>query len=332
MAQTTKAPYEDIQYRVKDNWLPIPDWAKRLSLLGSSLHTIALNSDEKAVIALALPLRDWAATFLALGYLLGERRISYADQSAERHFRQLLELPFGKPVRLLHRDCYYDAEIRSKIGDSIEVLFKKSDRSTRRIRSSATLLTVTKANCQKVILIEPEQFQGVAARGRTVSERPDFLAALLPDGDVHGHSLGSKVTYMIVGDVGRIREEVLSPVMCREKEGCLQDVLRIRNFSKPTQVHCGLVKASMSRPTGETTDEPVGIVIHDSAAAYIRHHSTLKSPIEVILLDRSERAFAQAAQDISTRFTSRLERKLENLPLHISDGVESIAFLEARRK
>jgi hypothetical protein len=133
----------------------------------------------------------------------------------------------------------------------------------------------------------------------------------------------------VVGDVGRLREEVFAPFMCREKEGCLQDALRIRNFSKPNQDHCGFVKAAMSRTDGETTDDPAGIVIHDSAA-YLRHHSALKSPIEVILLDRSERTFAQAADDISTRFASRLQKKLEHLPLHISDGVETIAFLEAR--
>lgn len=321
---------EDLQYRDEEHWLPIPDWARGLTQLGMSLRTVEPEPSEKAVVALALPLHYWAAAFLTLGYLLGTRRASGADHPAERHFRQLIELPCGSPVKLLHEGFHYDALIRGKCDDSVEVLFKKNDRPTRRVASSATLLIVTKANCQKVVFIEPEQFQGVRDRGRVVSDSPDFLSALLPDGDVVGHCLGSRVEYIVVGDVGRLREEVFTPFMCREKEGCLQDALRIRNFSKPNQDHCGFVKAAMSRTNGETTDDPAGIVIHDSAAAYLRHHSALKSPIEVILLDRSERTFAQAAEDISTRFASRLQKRLEHLPLHISDGVETIAFLEAR--
>jgi hypothetical protein len=108
---------EDLQCRAEDRWRPVPDWVRGLAQFGRSLRTIALDPSEKAVIALALPIHDWGAAFLTLGYLLGAQHTADADVSAERHFRRLMDLPYGTPVKLLHNGLQFDAVVDEKKKD-----------------------------------------------------------------------------------------------------------------------------------------------------------------------------------------------------------------------
>lgn len=281
------------------------------------------------MIAVALPINNWAAVFAVLGYVLAWRNEHATISSSALHFRQLKELPQGTPVRLMSDDgLSYDATIDEPDGDGVLVLYSQQVNMTGRVAGRRNFFRCRQDNCQQVQVTRNGDFQGVSPRGQIVIDNPEFLSAVLHEDDIFSYCLQPRENYRVVGDIGRIREEVSTPFTCDGKEGRLQDILRIRNFLRSGQTCCGGITATTAQAIVAPSDSSV--VIYESAAAYLRHRGASCSPIELILLSRGERTFNQATIDISTRFTSRLQAELTDIPLDISDGVESIAFLEAR--
>ena len=315
-----------LRYCHRETWIPLPEWAVSTARLGAALQRIIVPDSATLVVAQALPVQDWAAAFLTLGYLLAAHCGNRSPVSSDAHFRQLLRLERGTPVKLLYKGLHYDAVIDKQCEDSVEILYKQLKNKAK----TRYLLNCTARNCHKVRFIQQEQFRGVRDRGRRLSDSPDFVSNLLQGGDLVEHCLGSRTEFILVGEVSRLRAEVKTPLRCNESDGTIQDVLQIDKFTRTTQDFCGVVLAASAKPGNAAVTSDTGLIVFESATAYLRHSNAMSAPMKVILLDRSERSFADAATAVSNRFASRLQQVPGPLPMPISEGTEAISFLESR--
>jgi hypothetical protein len=225
---------------------------------------------------------------------------------------------------LLHKGLHYDAVIDKQCGDSVEILYEQHKNNA----NTKCLLICSAENCDKVRFLETEQFDGVRDRGRKLSDSPDFVSELLHGGDLVSHCLGSRTEFILVGDASRLRVEVETPLRCKESEGTIQDILKVKTRKTPD--FCGVVVPTRAKPGRIQATADTGLIVFESAAAYLRHNNTMPAPLKVILLDRSERSFPEAASAVSNRFASRWEQAPDPLPVPVFPGTEAVTFLEAR--
>lgn len=315
-----------LHYLDGDAWRCIPRWAVGMADLGAALHRYKVSETETLIVVHTLPAQNWAAAFLTLGYLLSAHCGNRSGASGELHFQKLRSLENGTPVKLLHNDCHYDAVIHAQCEDSVEILYEQHKNQAQ----TKYILICTAENCHKVRLIQQGQFKGVRDRGRMVSKNPDFVSTLLQGGDLVDHCLGSRTEFILAGEVVRLRAELETPFRCDNSEGTIQDVLQIDKFTRPTQDFCGAVIAATAKPGEAKATADTGLIVFESATAYLRHNYTMTAPIKVILLDRSERLFAHAASAVSDRFMSRLDKEPEQLSIPVALGTEAFSFLEFR--
>jgi hypothetical protein len=315
-----------LHYGHEGTWTPIPQWAVAMANLGAALQDAEVPEGATLVVANALPVHNWSAAFLTLGYLLAAHCGNRSGASGEAHFQKLLSLECGTPVKLLHNGLHYDAVIDKQCGDTVEILYEQHNNKTK----TKCLLICSAKNCHKVRFIDQDQFGGVRDRGRKLSDSPDFVSELLHGGDLVAHCLGSRTEFILVGDAGRLRMEVETPLRCNESEGKIQDVLQIERYTRTTQDFCGVVVPASAKPGKAEATADTGLIVFESATAYLRHNNTMPAPLKVILLDRSERSFSEAASAVSNRFASRWEQAPEPLPVPVSPGTEAVTFLEAR--
>ncbi len=326
MINGSQSQIAKLQYLHSGTWQPIPKWAVAMANLGTALHAAKIPNGATLVVANALPVQDWAAAFLTLGYLLAAHCGNRSGASDEAHLQKLLSFKCGTPVKLLHNGLHYDAVIAKQCGDSVEILYEQHKNKTK----TKCLLVCGAKNCHKVHFIKQEQFGGVRDRGRRLSDSPDFVSDLLHGGDLVAHCLGSRTEFILVGDVGRLRVEVETPFRCEKSEGTIQDVLQIERYTRTTQDFCGVVIPAAAKLGKAEVTADTGLIVFESAVAYLRHNNTMPAPLKVILLDRSERSFTEASLAISNRVASRWEQAPEPLPVPVSPGTEAVAFLEAR--
>jgi hypothetical protein len=295
--------------------------------LGAALRKVVVEADQCLILTLALPLSNWAASFLILGYILDAHHAAGADTQADRHFQELMELPCDAPVKLLRGGLQYDAQISKKNSDSVEILYKKHKNKSR-LRVS---LLCTPANCLDIHFIKDGQFDGVRDRGRKLADSPDFVSSLLHGGDLVTHCVGSRTEYLIFSDRKRMKEELEAAFRCGSHEGSLQDILRVEGL-RSGQGYCGRLIPAGSKPQTLANDPDTGLLVYDSATALLRHGSVATAPVIVVLLDRSERHFADAATAIAARYTARLHDLPSALPVNFAESIESISFLERRNR
>jgi len=79
-----------LHFEDEGSWYSLPEWAEYFISLGSKLVE-ANRSNERLVVALALPTRAYAAAFVSLGMVIGDAANCDVESESD-HFQKLLAL------------------------------------------------------------------------------------------------------------------------------------------------------------------------------------------------------------------------------------------------
>ena len=88
-----------------------------------------------------------------------------------------------------------------------------------------------------------------------------------------------------------------------KKKGSLQDILRIKNFMSEFTFPKSEILSSQK--SVEKYAKSPGVLIFDGSRNFLKYQARLKSPVEIVFLDRTENDFSDATGELMERYYNR---------------------------
>lgn len=305
----------------------MPDWAYFYLELGTRLATLPRES-QRIVVGLAIPTRIFACSLVATGTALAGATVRTAISDEQMQY--ILNLKPGTSVHVRKNS--------TKLKGIVEKFEEYDGKPYIFIRTTKSLtcgfplddyaLRITVAN-QEVSL--PKNHQ----TGYLLETSSGFLNYCLNTKFAQKHIVESSFEALIVGNKSAIQREVCEvPFFCKSAEkstvetGFLQEILRVRQLSTSNEAyHTQLVSSSNVTPKNEIESQIPPIVIFDGAVAYMKLGYEWRSSHHIVLLDRTERQFAEAIESLNQNYSYRLEGEFE-FPIKIPDGIDMTIYWE----
>ena len=320
----------------------LPPWATFLIDIGAAAIS-AQNPQARLTLALALPARAYAATFVAVGVVLARAENGHETEEGGGHFERLCQMPLGTAVRffdessgrlkraILNGVCTADGKRR------LRVQVTRSARDTER-RGGSQAHLVGEDGAHKITVAEGERWRLPATQsGRRVSGSSAILGALLGHSQASRFLTASAFDCAILGEASILRKEILETGVCvldgedREVKGSLQDILRVRRFCSPGQPYrTRVVPVATWKRRPSVQDIVPRVVVLDGAAAFLKWRAYWCRSNWVVVLDRSERLFQSAASTLNESYAaSRIgDANLDGIG-DVPPGTELLAYEEA---
>jgi hypothetical protein len=307
----------------------LPEWAYFFMRLGYQLATMS-NDGYRVVIGLAIPTRLFACSLVATGIVFA--RVGAENFVDDAQLQYILSLEPGTPVHV-RRDN--NRRLRGVIDkfeehDGKPYIFIRTTESLIRgfpIDDYASRITVSNRDVRL-----PKNQQ----TGYLIETASKFLQYCLGKELAQGYILDSSFETLIVGKKSVIQYEACSiPFICKTSgksagaKGCLQEILRVRQFSganKSYRTQC--VSSSNITPEKEIGTQIPPIVVFDGAIAYIKLSHKWRSAHQITLLDRTERQFSDAIELLNQNYAYRLAGGFR-FPIRIPDGIEMTVYRDS---
>jgi hypothetical protein len=304
---------------------PFAGWARYFLNLGDALAQLPWPAGERTAVALALPILQQCAVLTAAGIVCRLTRTPIAAQPNNERFTELAQLAPGQPVRVLARGRLYIGEIADLPADrtahSFPIMVSREPGYAEHFRCTAT-------NCSKVEVTDaPSQADG-RQNGLRIIEDPEFAMKVLTGVSLESLCLGTRLDYALVGVRARLLEEAGQSVRLGSGKGGLvgsfMDLLRLKNGSRD---HRGLVIAATAKEPRFPTAPP-RIVIFNGAPGYLKFRDQFRLSHQLVLLDRAEARFREAATQINRDYLQRTGDPGEELVAAAPAGVDRVVFTE----
>lgn len=287
------------------SWEPLPTWARSFLEVGAQMGELGVDSQGAAVLVLVLPTRAFAAALCAAGVVLQQLTLSLKADTESR-FALLQALPSGTVV------TYYTQTGRLFRGTLIKCL---DELVVIKIGTGADI-TINKKFAH---VVEVSALQSTTLPDQASSKAPPesgaFLNALGSRLALTGAAL-SRLDCVIVGVEAILRSEIQSmrlsfPDLSGEYiEENLQELLRVRRFSKNSSVYRSDVLSVMGGRSKAVKLDPPCVAIFDGAAAFLKRGAIWPDVPKIVVLDRAERYLDDALAEANREY---LQRKVEDL-------------------
>ncbi|PKN19304.1 MAG: hypothetical protein CVU71_07290 [Deltaproteobacteria bacterium HGW-Deltaproteobacteria-6] len=333
----------DLYYTNNDGRVDqIGEWAGWFDTAGEAIGSSIENN--RFVLGLALPVRPFAALFLALGIIKGrESSTNVQSPDNSEYFEYLENLPTSTNVTFLMKD---KEKLRQRVGNLSGIFADSSGRKAIKVRYAddrKKKLQLTRCfytyNCHDISILSQDSIIDISnyrKKGQSVIKSQDFLSAFVPDVNVSILALTSRFDCLLVSTKKRLSFELdfnFSLKKTKSKtflQGTLKDIIRPRNNTLYSGSYRSLIcPVNMKKPP-----EPDGIqpwcIIFDSADGYLKWHQLFENSHQIVILDRAEKRFKEAAAHINQRYYNRAD----SLPAFIRGflptltGIETICFNE----
>jgi hypothetical protein len=309
----------------------VPEWARFFIDLGFALGQRPPDEARKLVVGLALPTRAYAAALIAMGIICARSSIEAAARDNTEYFTFLRQQNDGTPVRFFRGGRIFKGELDSSAAtngrEQIVVKYRSDGRLT-------CWRNFDLSDCTAVEVCPDRPDLAHRQRGYAVVQYPQFVEKAVGKRAAERFCFTSRLDCLFVGSVGRIGEELFENFGVLDAgdiwiPGILQDVVRAKRFFTGGQAFRSTVLPAASRasPFAGLTEVPP-FVIFDSAAGCVKWHYEARKSHHVVLLDRSDRLFDDAATNLTTRFYQRAgdadDLGISGCPA----AIEPIVFLE----
>lgn len=317
-------------YYLSDNKSELlPEWAYFFMRLGYQLATIS-NNDYRVVIGLAIPTRLFACSLVATGIVFARLGGESSTDAIQLKYIRSLKPGTSVYVRrdnnrklrgIIERFDEYEGEPYIYISTTNKgTMGFPLDRYASRITVSDRDVSLPK-------------FQ---QRGYLIESPGKFLQCCLGKMLAQKHILDSSFETLIIGKKSIIQDEVCDiPFICKasgksaETKGCLQEILRVRQFSSANKSYRTQCVSSLNiTPEKEIGSQTPPIVVFDGAIAYIKLSHKWGSAHQIVLLDRTERQFGDAIELLNQNYAYRLAGSFK-FPIKIPDGIEMMIYRDS---
>lgn len=306
----------------------MPEWAYFLMRLGSQLVDFPRSNNHRLVIGLAIPVRAFASSMVALGVTLERANNPTLNNSIQ--LERILKLEPGTSIFIRTKDKKIKGVLegfQEQLGKTY-IIVKTGGLQKNRYPLDLYASRITTSS-KDVNL--PEKHQ----KGYSLEPPSKFLQCCVGQEKAVDYILDSSLDVLIIGRVGMIRDEMCShPFICRAShdsqitQGCLHEVLRTRQFcgannSYRTQCLPGLG----TMPSAKSTIREPFCVVFDGATAYIRNQHMWNKSHLVVLLDRTDRQFSDAVSLLNQNSAYRTTENTK-FPIRIPSEIEMMIYEE----
>lgn len=298
-------------------WKRLPEWAASHLELGAQVGRASV-SEGRLVVAIAVPIRAFAAVLGATGVVLGRASSDGALDSPEENFRRLTALGRGTAV-MLERDAKHYPGILSRIdtigGEQylrIQVQDQEAGGEAHYIPARESL-RVTPAHGIPSAL--PTQMRGKASIARRT-----FVRSVIRGDQIRRFATETRLDCVLIGRRSILAEEIVGTELiaeCREgapASGKFNDVLRVRQLLFPGKSYkTELISATAKGPSvhdGLTAHT----VVFDGATAYIKWRHLWRESHALVLLDKTEQRYGEAVSILNQELTRPGNVPYKSLP------------------
>lgn len=328
---------ETLHYRKDDQWVKIPVWAKYFIEVG--VRAVAAGqTDAKLIVGMAVPSRAYAAAFAGLGVVSARANQTEITQSSTTHFEQICNLPLNAPVSITVRGR--DGAQRKKKGVFVG--------TTKHYGSTCAMIMVNSKSAgggshlirevdANMVEILPNGFITLPKRqtGKLVRSMSGFAKSFLSSKNARLSTKRSRPDGAIVGRINTLSREIEDTPFAvqgtgdKYYEGKLQDVLRVRRFiSEGEHFASDVIRINGRALTILEDGQMPPFVVFDGATGFIRWHSHVRRSNWIVVLDRTDSRFREAADVLNEAYLNRIyEDRDVDLPTP-AEGVEVISFYE----
>lgn len=326
-----------IRYASDGTWLPLPTWASGLLDLGRLIAGTG-PGPARTVLAVAAPIRSYAAALLATGAVAEWLRKSCSvNTGLAGRLEMLKAMPMETPVWL--RSAGGGTKTRGVFVGFTDINGEQM-LGVRVVRKSAggttDYIPVEDAHriepCRRMVKKLPKRPNvrpdtGEAAFIRAVVQAETDLV-ILPT---------SQLNCLIIGNVSALRYELCARSFGVSQgmagtvvTGALQEIVRARRFQPRGQAYCADVIRSTGRKLPHLThSEPPRVVVFDGASGFLKWQERFGSSNWIVVLDQTEARFEEAAELLNEEYASRIDSDGTCPPLAATvPGVESMVFQE----
>ena len=116
---------------------------------------------------------------------------------------------------------------------------------------------------------------------------------------------------------------------CKYHEGTLQDLLRVRRLIKDGEHFASeIIRLSGRSLTIGGNNEMPPFIVFDGAAGFVRWHSQLRSSNWIVVLDRTDSRFREAADVLNDAYLNRTLEERQIVVPALPEGIEAMTFYE----
>lgn len=276
---------------------------------------------------MALPILDHCAVLAsaALVCRLAESRI-VNEPNVER-FAKLAALPIGQSVRVLTRGKLFYGEVADLPTERTVSTFAVTVSSSSRGKQH---FVCTPLNCMKVDPCEDASLAGHSQRGLRIVENAELTTLLLAGPTLEDLCLGSRVDYVLVGVRSRLLEEAGAEIAVQASRdgsrlvGPLSDLLRLKEGSRDYR---GMIVSTTAKEARFPQLSP-RTAIFSGATGFLKYRDRFPSSHQLVLLDRSEPRFREAANQANREYYQRVGDGPATLLDGAPPGIECLVFNE----
>lgn len=314
----------------------IPKWGQFFVSLGSTLALLK-SETERFVVAVAAPTRAYATAFIASAYISEVAKRGPSVSEIRRHYDTIAKLPIGSAVSHRKGDrlrrCIFQGCTIEDFGAG------KRAYLAIQVENESGGNTIERLPWEKSMAIEVREEAEVSLpknqRGRTAVRNVRFVESVVGAENADHFLTISRLNAVIVGHGSLFSSECRETEFCSQNsagrlaKGILQDIIRLRRFQGQTFTY----RAELVSPSAEAVDpflETAPMTFFDGALGFIRLRDFWPDANWLIVLDRSDPGFRDAANEINSEFIQRRSGVLETQKMETPPGIELLAFKEAK--
>lgn len=328
--QDRTLPPSNLYYLHKGKWILLPTWSRFSLDLGFALATQD-NSRCRIVAGLALPIRSYVASFIAVGVIAGKLSLLSQNDDALQRFEQIRSLPKGTPLtyrKIGKRIKGVFHGIEEVNGHSMILLCTTND-GLYMIPSTSALQIDIPATVSKSL---PKR-----SNRRTKTAVPPFLSHFLGQEIAGAVALQSHLDCVIIGPTAQLTTEITETRIAVQDTtekfvpGILQDIIRPRRLVKETEAYRSELYYTHTREFEGKRQEIPNFVIFDGAMSFLKWRDFWRHSNWVVLLDQTETDFDTAIHTLNEECVkNEVEKANLRIPLSPPHRMPVVVYQEGR--
>jgi hypothetical protein len=307
--------------------ITLPDWSQFFVSIG---RAVARETSPRARISVgvAVPTRNYATAFTLLGVAL-MKAVATREFDAERHFEILRSLPVNTPVAI--RDgTKRQYGLLLGCEDIAGLPHIRVQTSDKQRRNNHELFRQSRVHLIELIDADNSSSKDPFRKNRLKTEA-GILRAMLPSIDIDLYVNYSRADTVIIGPSRMLNAELTmteirypTPLLGLQS-GRIQDIVRLR-LDERHPYHSLVVPPTTRHSARLSKRIAPDVVIFDGASGFLRNRHFWTNSHQIMLLDRTDSAFAEATDAWNDEYLQRANdvrlREIPNPPA----GIEWCAF------
>jgi hypothetical protein len=319
--------FAHIQYRSKEGYRTLPEWALFFLELGKALSTLERES-HRYTIALALPTRSYATALIGAG-IACSRIFLKSDENSD-HIETIYSLPEDTSLK------YYD-------NGKIKKALKKDFVEYNGIKllgiqiEDHTTIYLRPENVNKVEIADVDYNHLPNKQSGYSVTLPSKLAYTILQGRSYEFFYRSRIEGLLIGPRNTLKEEsslALSVIQRGEEKygtGSLADLFRVKGFVPNNVGHRFLLTSpsSSSNTIVEVLQQvPAHCpVIFDGAIGFLKWKEMFADRDWIVILDQTDMHFPNAVSQLNQDYSYRSKAERNTQFPQIPNGIEATFFL-----